>query len=198
MKINRIHLSVFLLLCLVAVMAILPILAMRDRSTPANPMYEHLGGNFELQSLNGPVQLADYQGKAVMLFFGFTHCPDICPTSMAVMRQVFAALPEQQRDQVQGVFISVDPDRDDVQRLHDYTQFFDPRIVGITGTKAEIDAVTRQYAASYHFEESDSAMGYMVQHTARTYVIDRNGRIHDLISHEAPYTELLAAVRNVL
>ncbi|WLD57342.1 SCO family protein [Salinispirillum sp. LH 10-3-1] len=189
------------LLLLVASVVALTVMQFRPATTtqtPTNSTYSHLGGDFELASLNGPVRLADFEGKAVMLFFGFTNCPDVCPTSMAVMRQVFEALPEQQKERVQGIFISVDPERDDLERLHAYTQFFHPNIVGITGTKEEIDAVTRQYAASYFFEETDSAMGYMVQHTARTYVIDTQGTIVDLVGEDEPYTTLLTKVRSLL
>lgn len=189
------------LLLVVAAVMTLTVFQLRSPQTPpatVNAHYGHLGGEFELDSLNGPVRLSDFEGKAVMLFFGFTNCPDVCPTSMAVMRQVFDALPEGQRNRVQGIFISVDPERDDLERLHAYTQFFHPNIVGVTGSKDDIDAVTRQYAASYFFEESDSAMGYMVQHTARTYVIDPNGTIVDLIGEDEPYTTLLTRVRGLL
>ncbi|MFY0663064.1 MAG: SCO family protein [Natronospirillum sp.] len=190
--------AVLLLIAFVVTLTVLQFRPSAPTPTASNPTYSHLGGDFELNSLQGPVSLSDFEGKAVMLFFGFTNCPDVCPTSMAVMRQVFAALPEQQQNRVQGIFISVDPDRDDLERLDDYTQFFHPNIVGITGSKEQIDAVTRQYAASYFFEESDSAMGYMVQHTARTYVIDPQGVIVDLVGEDEPYTTLLTKVRALL
>lgn len=166
--------------------------------TPDPDRYSGLGGDFQLESLNGPVSLSDFSGDVVLLFFGYTHCPDYCLASMATMRQVLSELPENQQGRVQGLFISVDPDRDDVQTLHEYTQFFHADITGATGPKATIDELVSQYATSYRFVDSDSELDYLVEHGTRTYVLNPDGKIVEIVPHEAPYTEYLTLIDRML
>ncbi|MEX1056701.1 MAG: SCO family protein, partial [Natronospirillum sp.] len=164
----------------------LPDPSVTHRNAPDPERFASLGGDFELDSHTGPVSLSDFSGDVVLLFFGYTHCPDYCLASMATMRQVLLELPAHQQGRVKGLFVSVDPDRDDVATLHDYTQFFHPDITGVTGTKEEIDAVVSQYATSYHFVESDSVLDYLVEHSTRTYVINPQGQLVELVPYEAP------------
>ncbi|MCW8983370.1 MAG: SCO family protein, partial [Gammaproteobacteria bacterium] len=100
------------------------------------------GGGFTLQSVDGPVSLNDFKGKAVLIYFGYTWCPDICPTNLALMSAAFGDLEDKNPElmkQIQGIFISVDPERDSPERLKEYTNFFHENIIGITGTKDLID-----------------------------------------------------------
>ena len=92
----------------------------------ANP-YEHLGGDFTLASAGGPVSLEDYRGRAVMLFFGYTTCPDVCPMDLAKISAVINQLPEKDAQQVAGLFVSVDTERDTPQRTAEYATFFHPQ-----------------------------------------------------------------------
>lgn len=161
--------------------------------------YGTLGGDFQLESLDGPVALSDFEGQAVMLFFGFTHCPDYCLASLAVKRQVLAQLPDHLEGRVKGLFVSVDPDRDDVQTLAEYTEFFHEDIIGVTGPKEDIDRITGMYGAAYHFEElPDSDLEYTVEHTTRTYLIGPQGTVMDLFSYNTPYTEMLERINEIL
>lgn len=161
--------------------------------------YDTIGGDFTLNSIDGPVSLSDFEGEAVLLFFGFTHCPDYCLASLAVKRQALSALPAEYQDRVTGLFISVDPDRDTVEVLADYTDFFHDRIIGITGDKDTIDDVVGRYAAHYQFEPlPDSELEYTVEHSTRTYLIGPDGRIRELFNYDTPYTEIVQRVQEIL
>lgn len=140
---------------------------------PGLPEY---GGDFTLQSEQGPVSLPDFRGQVVILYFGYTQCPDICPVSLSVVGQAIRQLPLPQQKSVHGIFISVDPDRDTLKYLKTYTSFFSEHITGVSGSKYEIDKIVQQYGAFYRFVElKDSAMGYSVDHSALLYLIDKEG-----------------------
>ncbi|RDE25191.1 SCO family protein [Motiliproteus coralliicola] len=158
-----------------------------------------LGGDFTLQGVNGPVSLSDFNGKGVVLMFGYTYCPDVCPTGLANLGAAMNRLSEEQQQQVQPIFVSVDPDRDTAERLDDYTRYFYPNAIGITGSKSEIDKVVNAYGAFYRMVEMpDSAMAYSVDHSARIYLIDRDGNLNRLIDHNAPVADLSSAIKALL
>lgn len=156
------------------------------------------GGDFILQSANGPLSLESLRGKVVLLYFGYTLCPDICPTSLAMMSQGFAKMEPQELRQVQGVFVSVDPERDTLQHLETYGRYFHDNIRGVSGTPEEVAKVARMYGAAYRKVESDSAMGYIVDHSAYTYVIDQQGRLHGSLPHGTMPDVIVQTVRNLL
>ncbi|MFM1892225.1 MAG: hypothetical protein RLZ44_1302, partial [Pseudomonadota bacterium] len=111
--------------------------------------YPDMGGDFSLVSADGPVTLQDLRGKVVAIYFGYTHCPDICPTSLAALAQAIKQLSPEQQAQVQGVFISVDPERDTPQRATEYARAFDPRFTGLSGTPEAIAEVAKRYFVLY-------------------------------------------------
>jgi len=191
-----------ILLSLIAALSALVALAYFSQFVPQQPnVYERstLGGDFTLQSNQGPVSLSQFKGGPVLVYFGFTACPDICPTSLEVMRQMFMNLSEAERAQVNALFISVDPQRDTLEHLESYAQFFSPRIQGITGTQDEIDQVVRQYGAFYRFVElENSAMDYTVDHSSRIYLINADGALVDTVPHDANPDELTGKVRALL
>ena len=112
-----------------------------------------LGGPFELTDQNGVRRTdADFHGFYPIIYFGFTHCPDLCPTTLSLMGRALDALAEQapaKAARVVPIFITVDPERDTVELLHDYVASFHPRLVGLTGTPAQVDHVARNYGAFY-------------------------------------------------
>ena len=157
------------------------------------------GGDFELAGKDGPVALADFRGKVVLLYFGYTWCPDICPTNLAIIAYALKQLTPAERERVQVLFVSVDPARDTPERLAEYTAYFDPGIIGITGSEAQIAAAAARYGAAYRrVEQSDSAMGYLVDHSAFTYLIDQDGRLVEALAHATPADQTLARVRALL
>lgn len=117
----------------------------------------------------------DYRGKVVMLYFGYTHCPDVCPLTMTRMHVVMQQLGKD-ADQVRFLFVTVDPERDTVPVLHQYVTAFDPHDIGLTGTPAQIRALAKRYRAAFSRGKSTSNGGYEVNHSAAIYVFDRHGR----------------------
>lgn len=154
---------------------------------------------FTLTSETGePLRLADLQGKVVLLFFGYTTCPDYCPTSLAEARQILDDLGEQ-ADQVAVLLITVDPERDTPERLASYTDGFHPGIVGVTGAASDLQAVYDAFLVRAEREEMpDSALGYLVNHTTRTYLVNQQGELALSYGYDAPPEDILADVRQLL
>jgi len=160
---------------------------------------EPTGGDFRLHAADGPVSLVDLRGKVVLIYFGYTWCPDICPTNLAIIALALRALAPAELTQVQVLFVSVDPERDTPKRLQEYAAYFHPAIVGVTGSQAEIARAAALYGAAYRrAEASDSAMGYSVDHSAYTYVVDPRGRLVATLDHATPSETLVATIREHL
>lgn len=157
------------------------------------------GGDFTLQSVEGDVRLQDFRGKVVVLYFGYTACPDICPTSMATQKAAFAQLSPEEMQQVQGIFISVDPERDGLEHIQRYARYFHPTLVGATGSPAALESLAHRYNAFFRkVEVAGSAMAYTVDHTTSIYLIDKAGKVQATVQHAAPPEELAAAIKRLL
>jgi len=156
------------------------------------------GGDFTLRSSQGPLSLHDLRGKVVLLYFGYTMCPDICPTSLAFTAQGLAQLNAQELEKVQMLFVTVDPERDTLERLKDYTNFFHPSIVGLTGTPEEIAQVTKLYGAVYAKQQVESAAGYVVDHSADTYLLAPDGSLFAALPHATPPGKVAEKIRAAL
>ena len=159
-----------------------------------------IGGDFTLQSSKGPVTLSeDLGGKVVALYFGFASCPDVCPTSLNILAAALRQLSDEERRQVQPVFVSVDPERDDVEKLNFYVNAFYPGMLGLTADPEVIKDVAWQYRAIYKkVPLEDSAMGYTIDHSSIIYVIGRNGVIQSLAQHGAVPAEVAAKIKAAL
>lgn len=157
------------------------------------------GGDFTLQSADGPFSLVDLRGKAVLITFGYTMCPDVCPFQLSTISEAFSGLNEEELGLVQGVFISIDPERDTPSRLKEYTGHFHQQIVGLTGTPEEIGKVANQYGVSYFKEKvADSAMGYSFAHTSKFYLVDLRGNLKKTLSHNSDPETVINAIRLVI
>ncbi|MFK5893611.1 MAG: SCO family protein [Pseudomonadota bacterium] len=157
-----------------------------------------MGGEFTLESATGKIALKDFRNKIVLIYFGYTWCPDICPTNLAMMSAAFTQLNEQEAQQVQGLFISVDPDRDSVKRLSSYTEFFHKKIMGLTGSKKQINELSKRYGVSYRLVKQDSATDYVVDHSSETYVVGKQGQLLEKIPHASPPEQILLTIRKYL
>ncbi len=125
-----------------------------------------VGGEFELTDQDGErFRISEARGKVVLLFFGYTSCPDVCPMTMSKLTQAFRALGPD-AEGVLTVFVSLDPERDTPERIESYLSFYGMKAVGLTGSKEEIDAVVELHKASYHTEPVDSAIEYLISHSA--------------------------------
>ena len=134
--------------------------------------------DFQLTDFNGqPRTLADYAGKVVVVFFGFTQCPDVCPTSMLELAEVKKLLGED-GDKLQGLFISIDPERDTPVVLKEYMNAFDPSFVGLyAGSPEKLAALAKEFKVYYKRVEGKTPSTYTMDHTAASYVYDPQGRL---------------------
>lgn len=156
------------------------------------------GGGFTLTSESGKVSLVDFRGKVVLLYFGYTFCPDICPTSLARIAQALNALPADELERVRAIFISVDPDRDTPAQLARYAGFFHPEMIGLTGSEADIMDVAQRYGAAWNKVEGESEGGYLIDHTSNTYVVDSTGNLGEVLPHGSTDDAIVEAIRRYL
>lgn len=131
--------------------------------------------NFTLTSHYGqPVSLNDYRGKVVLLYFGYGACPDVCPTTLVELARARTQLGKD-AEKVQVLMITVDPERDAIEKLAEYITFFDRSFIGLTGTLAQIAEVATYYGIYYAKHQEETALGYLVDHTATVMLIDKEG-----------------------
>lgn len=139
--------------------------------------------DFALTDQNGKARtLADFKGKAVVVFFGYTQCPDVCPTTMAEMALVMKQLGDL-ADQVQVLFVTVDPERDTQALLAAYVPNFDSRFLGLYGDRLATEKTAKDFKIFYQKVPGKTANSYTVDHTAGSYVFDREGRIRLFLRH---------------
>jgi len=144
-----------------------------------------------------PRRLEDWRGKAVVLFFGFTHCPDVCPTTLADMAQVMRELGPL-ADRVQVLFVTVDPERDTQAALAKYVPAFDARFVGLRGSLEATRAVAKEFKIYFEKRPGRTPGEYSVDHSAQSYVIDPQGRLRLFVRHERIAQDLAPDLRVLL
>lgn len=153
--------------------------------------------DFALRSAKGPVRLSEARGQVALVYFGYTFCPDICPTSLTATARGLNALTPSELERVRAFFVSVDPERDSVEHLARYVAFFHPGIVGLTGTAAELAATARDFGVVYQRHERPGA-AYSVDHSAFTAVVSPEGRYVSRLPHAAEPEVLVSEVRRLL
>jgi protein SCO1/2 len=132
---------------------------------------------FELTDMDGqPFQLSDLDDQVVVMFFGYTGCPDVCPVTLTEFLQIRSKLGEAAAD-VSFVFVTVDPERDTPERMRKYLTNFDPEIIGLTGERSELEPVWADYGVYQAKAEGGSEANYLVDHSSRVYVIDADGNL---------------------
>jgi protein SCO1/2 len=145
---------------------------------------------------NQITKFSGYENKVLLVFFGYTHCPDVCPTTVLDMARVMKGLGDQS-SQVLPVFISVDYDRDDYNKVREYVDFFDSRIAALTSNKENIDALTKFFKTKYEFVEPKNT-GYIVEHSSNIYVLDKKLQVKKIIPNGIPSTEITRIVKKFL
>ena len=158
-----------------------------------------IGGDFTLTDHdNRPFALASLRGKAVLIFFGYSSCPDACPTTLSKLSSVARRLGDD-RHRVQALYISVDPERDTPSVLKADMENFSVNALGLTGTKEQLDAVVAQYAAAYEIVPTpESAAKYTISHTTSVYALDASGRVRTTFAYEASVDEIVTGIRAIL
>ncbi len=165
---------------------------------PPLERFEKLGGDFTLTSQFGAqTSLSQFRGKVVLLTFGYTSCPDVCPATLAELTRVHRTLGADS-PRVQTLFITVDPERDSAARLKDYLASFHPGMIGLTGPVPEISAVALNYGSHFAKPDSHSAAGYLMDHTAFTYLLDQEGVVRHLYHFGDGADLIVKGVRQLL
>lgn len=156
------------------------------------------GRGFELSDHNGQRRsLADFRDRVVVIFFGYTSCPDICPTTLARLAEVMKALgPEAQR--VQVLFVTLDPERDNEARLKDFVPWFYPSFLGLRGDAGQIKAVADEFRVFSARKDVGSDLGYVLDHTSGAYVFDPAGRLRLYVKDTASVEDIAADIGQLL
>ncbi len=170
---------------------------------PANslPVVAGLGGEFQLPATTGQaLALSSLRGKVVLLNFGFTQCPDVCPMTLTRLGKVLRELADEGVDmqRVQPLFVTFDPERDTLDHLREYVAYFHPALIGLRGDPDQTAALARQYKVIYLKQDTGSAGGYVFQHSDFVYVIDTFGRVRLLVGGKDPDAALHEAVKRLL
>ena len=165
---------------------------------PSLPI-ETIGGDFSLTDHHGqPFALSSLRGKVVLVFFGYSFCPDVCPTTLSKLSSVTRKLGEE-RSKVKTLYITVDPERDTPDVLKADLDQFDLDALGLTGSRDEIDKVVTLYGAKYEIVPTpESAAKYTVSHSTTLYALDPKGRVRLQLPYEATVDEIVAGIRQIL
>lgn len=154
---------------------------------------------FELTNEQGkPVTEDDYDGRLKLLFFGYTNCPDICPATMARIRAALGGLDDDVREDVDVLFLSVDPERDTPKRLKQYTESFGEEFVGLTGSQDQLKTLTKRYRVTYGYGEPNDNGFYLVSHSSAIFVFGPDGRARLLANQTETVDELTADLKKLL
>lgn len=144
-----------------------------------------------------PVHAADYHGWIKLLYFGYTHCPDVCPMTLQRLQAAVSKLGKQAK-QVRILFVTVDPQRDSVQELGRYASYFGPQVVGLWGDQAALRALTKPYRVSYGYGKPDAKGNYSVSHSSAVYVFDRIGEARLLVRPTDPDQAIIHDLKRLL
>ncbi|HRI57496.1 MAG TPA: SCO family protein [Anaerolineae bacterium] len=154
--------------------------------------------NFTLTSQSGePVSLSELRGKPVLLYFGYTFCPDVCPTTLSTLNKALEIMGKK-ADDVQVVMVSVDPERDTPEVLATYLSNFNPSFIGLTGTHDQIASAATGLGVFFEKHEGSAATGYLVDHTASVMVLDREGRLRLVLPFETPAEDIASDLTQLL
>lgn len=157
-----------------------------------------IGGDFRLIDQSGkPFSLAQMRGYVVVLSFGYTFCPDVCPTTLATVAAALHQMGDRS-DQVRSIFISLDPDRDTPEHLGPYVRFFDQRMIALTGSAAALADVAKRYGVKYAFVGKGEREHYSMDHTASVYILDQEGRVARIVPFGLPPDEISATLEQLL
>lgn len=157
-----------------------------------------LGGPFSLTDHTGrAVTEGDFAGRFLLVYFGFTYCPDVCPTELGTIAAAMDAL-EEQGERVTPVFVTIDPERDTPAAMADYVSRFHPRMVGLTGTPQQVAAAARAYRVFYAKVERPEMTQYLMDHSSFIYLVGPDGRVRSLFRPETAPEAIAQAVRGQL
>lgn len=165
-----------LFLALLALLALAYLLLPRGHTFYGTRLLNPKPVDFALEGPQGPVRLSQFQDKVVLLFFGFTHCPDVCPTTLLALKRAYERLTPEERAQVQVVFVSVDPERDPPEVADRYAKAFNEAFIGLSGSPEAVREAAQAFGVFYQKSQYQGPGNYLVDHTATTFVV-QNGKL---------------------
>jgi protein SCO1 len=186
----------------ISVLSLGMLLAGCEQSKPVFNSVDITGANyardFSLTDASGKKRsLGEFRGKVVAVFFGFAQCPDVCPTTLSDFAQIKEKLGAD-GERLQVIFITVDPQRDTPAILGSYVASFDPSFVGLTGSVDEINATAREFKVFYQKVAGKTEMSYTIDHTAGSYVFDKDGRVRLFVKHAGGVEAIAADLKQLL
>lgn len=175
-----------------------PVASVEQRGFFTTDAASVIGGPFQLTDQNGRKRdSTEFRGKLMLIYFGFTYCPDVCPTALTVVTTALDQLGEQ-ADAVVPILITIDPERDTPAVLKDYVAQFSPRYIGLTGSDREIAQVAKAFRVYYAKSPGSGGAPYLMDHTSLLYLMDQNGRFHTHFTHNNRAEDIATAVRKLL
>lgn len=200
MKVKQVTTGAAVIALLLSVMMILGYALTRDK--PLGEGYKlasEYGGEFTLQSDTGVVSLSDFNGKVVVMYFGFMNCQEACPVSLMKMRRAFKRLNQEELKSVQGILVSIDPKRDTPEDLAAFTKNYHENVIGLVDNAQVIDRLVAQYGGMADMAVLDGkSVNYQVDHSSRLYMIDKQGKLLTTMSYSTTPAELVAKIRQML
>lgn len=179
----------------------------KSQNTVELPVLDAIGGDFTLPSTlaqkdgkpGESVMLSAFQGQVVLLNFGYSYCPDVCPTVLARMAKLDKTLKTEHgfgADQLKMIFMTVDPERDSLAHLKEYLRFFSPDLIGVRGSMEQTKKITKQYAVYFEKQDADSE-DYTVMHSDKIFLLDKLGRLRALYGNPDSDEKLIAAIQSL-
>lgn len=189
--------SLLPIVILIASLGLIAIAWYKLNRMPDSP-YPNIQPQFSLQSASGPVSLADLKGKVSVIFFGYTHCPDVCPATLARLGKTLDLLDESEKAKVKMVFISIDPKRDTPETVAKYVHFFHPDITGLSGSRESLQAAAKSFFVGRQKNKPNAAGNYTFTHSTFIFLLRPDGKIGELLGHASKPADTAKAVRRWL
>lgn len=168
-----------------------------ERTVVENPLPTY--SPFTVKTSSGALSLLDLRGQAVVVYFGYTTCPDICPTTLATMKAAWKQLSDDERKQATLLFVSVDPERDTPERLQQYVGYFDKTFHAGTASIEDVTRIATDWGVSFRkVGDTSSALAYMIDHSTQSFLVDAKGRMVTPIAHGTPAKEVAERIRTAL
>jgi protein SCO1/2 len=185
-----------------ATILIIGFISLGINNKPNNSIQNNLpsgyeGVSFNLLSNKGKISATDFKGKHILLYVGYTFCPDVCPTNLGSLSQAYQKLTTEEKDKLQIIFVSVDPDRDTPERMAEYSHYFEMNMLGLTGDKKELDKLVKSLGAAYKINK-DEGKHYSVDHSAYTYVISPETKLVEQIPHGTNGQQFLTKIQQII
>jgi protein SCO1 len=195
---QKFQMKLTLILLIVLAVAILQKMRVENQYQDKVIKAEPVGGDFLLTSKDGPFRLSSLTGNFVLIYFGFTHCADFCPTMLSKVSSVFKLLTPEELEQTKLLFITVDPERDSLEVLTEYTKFFHKDIIALTGSIEQLTEITDRYGVFFRRKDIDSALKYTMDHSTGLIFVNQNGQYLTQAMQSISQEDLLLLIRDQL